>query len=88
MKIKDGIIVSRVDGNYVAVDAGIDGQRFNGMLKLNSTAAFVVEALKEETTLEELQAKMIKEYGIDDKTAAESVESVLGSLRSVNLIKE
>lgn len=88
MKLKDGIILSHVDGNYVAVDAGIDGKRFNGMLKLNQTAAFIVEALKEETTVERLKEKIIGEYGIDDKTAAESVESVLSSLRSVDLIRE
>ena len=88
MKLKDGIIVSRADGNYVAVDAGIDGRRFNGMLKLNPTAAFIVEALKEETTFEQLKEKLIGEYGIDDKTAADSVESVLQTLRSVDLIRE
>ena len=48
MKLKN-IIITEAGGEYVAVTA--DGS-FNGMIRMNRTAAFIAEALREETTAE------------------------------------
>ena len=56
MKLKD-VIISEANGEFVAVSVG---GSFNGMLKLNSTAAFIAEAMQEETTVEAIADKISK----------------------------
>ena len=84
MKLKD-VIISEANGEYVAVNSGGE---FNGMLKLNDTAAFIAETLQEERSFDEVVAKLREEYEIDEETAVKSVESVVEKLRQVGFIEE
>ena len=84
MKLKD-VIISEANGEYVAVNIGGE---FNGMLKLNDTAAFIAETLQEEGSFDEVVAKLREEYEIDEETAVKSVESVVEKLRQVGFIEE
>ena len=54
MKLKD-VIISEANGEYVAVNIGGE---FNGMLKLNDTAAFIAETLQEERSFDEVVVKL------------------------------
>ena len=87
MKLKDGIIITKAGDDYVAVDAGTHGQRFNGMLKLNETAAFIVQQLQKETSLESIIDALCGQYSIDRVTAADHIQAVLQQLASVSLIE-
>ena len=71
MKLKD-VIISEANGEYVAVNIGGE---FNGMLKLNDTAAFIAETLQEERSFDEVVAKLREEYEIDEETE-EGVEVI------------
>ena len=84
MKLKD-VIISEANGEKIAVSVG---GSFNGMLKLNETAAFIAELLKEETTVEEAAEKFCGVYEIDKETAIKSVETVAEQFRKVGLIEE
>lgn len=84
MKLKD-VIISEANGEYVAVNMG---GSFNGMLKLNAEAAFIAEAMQEDTTIEEISQKLCAEYEIDKETAIKSVEIVVETLRGVGFIQE
>lgn len=84
MKLKD-VIISEANGEYVAVNIGGE---FNGMLKLNDTAAFIAETLQEERSFDEVVAKLREEYEIDEETVVKSVESVVEKLRQVGFIEE
>lgn len=39
MKLKDGFIITKNGNDYIAVAAGEAGKAFNGMIKMNGTAA-------------------------------------------------
>lgn len=84
MKLKD-VIISEANGEYVAVNIGGE---FNGMLKLNDTAAFIAETLQEERSFDEVVVKLREEYEIDEETAVKSVEAVVEKLRQVGFIEE
>ncbi|MBP0990492.1 MAG: PqqD family protein [Oscillospiraceae bacterium] len=88
MKLKDGIITTEVNGEFVAVDAGAIGKRFNGMLKLNKTAAFFIDLLKNETDIDSIVAAMTEKYDVDALTAKQSAEKGVETLRSVGFIDE
>ncbi|MBR7077647.1 MAG: PqqD family protein [Clostridia bacterium] len=89
MKLKDGIILTEADGGFVAVDAGISGERFNGMLKLNETAGFIVNLLREGAdSVDGIAKKICEKYDVDFETAKANAERVIKTLESVKLLAE
>ncbi|MBQ8117712.1 MAG: PqqD family protein [Lachnospiraceae bacterium] len=87
MQLKDGVIMNEMDGKFVAVDAGAGTERFNGILNLNKTAAFVVKQLEKETTLEEIVQAMTDQYDVTAEVAEENAKKVIEKLQSVGLLK-
>ena len=63
MKLKYNFVVREIGGKPVAVAVGKDNDKFNGMIKLNSTGEFIFEMLKNDTTLDEIAAAMAEKYG-------------------------
>lgn len=88
MKIKENYILREVAGVKVAVPVGEATADFNGMLKLNSTAEFLWNALKTNTTAEELTEKLIKEYEVTPEKAASDVNKFLEKLREANCLED
>lgn len=88
MKLKDGIIITEVDGSFFAVDAGLKGKRFSGMIKMNKTSAELAKALQKGSDEETLAADLCDKYEVDRETALADVRKVVESLRSVGLIED
>lgn len=86
MKLKSGIIVNEINGDYVAVAAGEAGKAFNGMIKMNGTAAFIVKTLQTETDEDDIVAALLGEYEVDEETARQNVRAVIEKFRSAGLI--
>ena len=87
MKLKEGIILSKMDDAYVAVAAGEAGKSFSGMVRMNETAAFIFEHLKEETDVDRLTAELLAAYdGVNEETARRSAESVVAQLSEAGLL--
>ncbi len=86
MKLKSSFITQDIDGTQflVAVGAG----DFNGIVKSNKTAAFIVDCLKKETTEEEIVETMLKGYDAPRETIEKDVKTVLDTLRSVHALEE
>lgn len=87
MKLKSGVIVSKEKDGYIAVVSDEARQAFNGMLKLNGTAAFIVDCLMCETDIEKLTDAMLRKYDVDPETARECVISTVQTLDEVGLLK-
>jgi hypothetical protein len=88
MKLKDGVIFTQVADETIVVTVGEAAQAYKGMIKLNSTGAFIAQRMLQETTREELVAALRQEYEVDEETAMEAVESIVAKFASVELIKE
>ena len=58
------------------------------MVKLNATGEFIFKMLSTDTTVEDITAAVMKEYEVDEATAAAAVEGFISNLRSNNLIIE
>lgn len=50
MRLKDGFIFRKIAGDNVIVPIGQQIQKFNGLIKINDSAAFLWNLLKEEIT--------------------------------------
>ena len=86
MKLKSGIIINEMQDDFVAVAAGEAGKAFNGMIKMNGTAAFIVKTLQNEISEDGIVAALLAEYEVDEETARQNVRAVIEKFRSVGLI--
>ncbi len=88
MKLLSGVLVSEVDGEYVAVTLGKAGKKFNGMIRMNGTAAFLVRLLQSEQTEESLVAALTETYEVSREEALQNVRLVAEKLRAAGIMEE
>ena len=86
MKLKNGFITYETGAEQVMVSAG--SARFSGLVRSNKTAAFIIDCLKEETTIEGIVAQMAEKYDAPRDVIARDVEKVLAQLRVVGALDE
>ena len=81
MKIKEGFVLHSVGDENVVVAIGKMTKKFRGMIRLNSTGAFIFRQLEKETDEKKIVDALISEYGIDEQiatTAATTFVSQIG----------
>ena len=81
MKIKEGFILRQIAGEDIVVPIGNNIADFNGVIRLNESAAFLWRELQSEISKEELINSLIKEYEIDENLATNDVEGFLDILK-------
>lgn len=86
MKLKDDFITQDVDDTQFLVAVG--NEKFNGMIRSNKTAAFIVDCLKEETSENEIIDKMCDKYDASRGVIEADVKEILTKLKSINAIEE
>lgn len=79
-KINEGFMLRNVAGNYVVVAVGKASKKFNGMINLNSTSAFMFECLINGMTEMELVNKVLEEYEISEEVCKRDVKAFLEAL--------
>lgn len=86
MKLKDGFITHQFDDTQVLI--ATEKVDFKGIVNNNSTAAFIVDCLKVETTREQIIEKILEKYEASPDVVAEDVDIVLSKLRNIGAIDE
>lgn len=88
MKAKAGLIIKEIEDEYILVDSGIETPKFNGMIKLNDSSKFIIEALmKEDLTIDELVDKMFEHYDATKEELKEGILPVIEQLKKIKIIK-
>lgn len=66
MKIKNGFVLREMCGEHIVAAEGLEHINFNKLISLNSTAAFLWEALiDKDFTAEDMAQLLVDEYEID-----------------------
>lgn len=86
MKLKEGFITHDSGNEQIMVSAG--NTKFNGLVKSNSTAAFIVDCLKSETTEDKIVEKMLEKYDASVEIISADVKKILDKLRSIGALDE
>ena len=86
MKLKDDFITQTIEDTQFLVATGTES--FQGIVRSNQTAAFIVDCLKNETTEEAIVDAMCTEYDASRDVIAADVKKVLDTLRKIDAIKE
>ena len=87
MKLKEGFITHTLQGQQMMVAAGPAAKPFRGVVRSNESAAFIIDCLKDETTEQEITAKLCAEYDVSAERAANGVRRVLEQLRGIGAIE-
>ena len=88
MKIKSGYVLREVVDLYVIIGTGADAYRPDQIMSLNETGAFLWNILKDGAEKQDLLRDLVKEFAVDEQTAAKDVEAFLAQLRRNDLIDE
>jgi hypothetical protein len=88
MKLAKGYVTQNYKNEQLMVAVGPAAEHFHGLLRSNSTAAFLIDRLKEETTVDTLVDAMTAEYEVDAETARRDVCAVIAKLRTIGAIEE
>lgn len=87
MKIKDNFVLKKIAGSYVVVPVRTRAVDFSGIIKLSESGAFLWRLLEKGADKEELIAKMLEEYAVDEATAAADIDRFITKLREADLIE-
>ena len=84
MKMKEAFILRKVGTQYVVAATGRASENFNGIIRLNESGAFAFRQLQAGVTVEELVARLMEEYTVDEATARRDVDSFLAALKEAD----
>ena len=87
MKIKNNFVLKKIAGSYVVVPVRTRAVDFSGIIKLTESGAFLWKLLEKGADREELIAKMLEEYAVDEATAAADIDRFITKLREADLIE-
>ena len=85
MKLKDGFVTHMTGDQQIMVSVSGD---FSGLIRSNETAAFIVDALKKETTEQEIIDLIEMHYDVPKEIIKKDVENIIKELRSIGALYE
>ena len=90
MKIKSGFVLEEVGGSYLAVAVGDRANSFNGMVRLNSTGAFIWKLINEKSlTRDEIADEIVKAFAdVSREDVLPGIVAFEENLRSAGIIED
>ena len=70
----------------VLVPVGEDGEHFRGIVRLNETAAFIVERLQNDTTEDAITDALCAEYEVSRDEARKHVAAIVSKLLEIGAL--
>ena len=86
MKLREEFITHKSADEYIMVTTG--NTAFNGIVKSNQTAGFIVECLEKEMTKNEIIEKMFEKYDAPKEQIEQDVEKILKQLHAIGAIDD
>ncbi|MCR4645305.1 MAG: PqqD family protein [Oscillospiraceae bacterium] len=84
MKLNSGFLAHDDGDQKLLVSTG--ETKFSGLVRTNSTAGFIIECLENETTEDEIVAKMQQKWDVSDEIARADVRKIVDQLKSIGAI--
>ncbi len=88
MKIKDAYIIRDIAGETVVVPTGSEAAKFNGIITLNATGAFLFRRLKKGAKQDELIAALRASYDVGEQQAENDVREFINTIKERRLLEE
>lgn len=88
MKLKNDFVMTKLGENSVLVPVGDAAQHLHAVVRLNETAAFIVDELRWDTSREMIVDAVLMQYDVERDVADENVGAVLDRLREIGALAE
>lgn len=86
MKLKNEMLTHMIDDSQIMVST--DKNVFSGIVTSNSTAAYIVDLLKDDTTPEKIKKALCEKYDAPEDVISKDVDTIIEKLRSIGVIEE
>ena len=86
MKTHPDFILRQIAGENILVPCGEAAKRLNGLINLNSTATFIWQNLNDAKDLDELTARVMENFEIDEETARRDVNGLTAELILMGMV--
>jgi len=86
MKLKSNFTTVSIEDTQFMVAVG--SEKFNGVVRNNKTAAFIVDCLKKETTIDAISDAMCAKYDAPRDCIVADVKEIIEKLRSIDALDE
>ena len=80
MKTHPDFILRQIAGENILVPCGESAKRLSGLINMNSTAAFIWQNLNDAKDLDELTARVVDNFEIDEETARRDVNGLTAEM--------
>lgn len=87
MRLKQGFITHTLQGTQMMVAAGAASKQFHGIVRSNETAAFIIDCLKKDTTIESITRELMNVYEVSEDIAQRDINMVIEKLTSIGAIE-
>ena len=87
MKAKFTFEIMDLDDGLVAIPVGGDAHQFNGVLKVNETAAAILKLLEQETNEEKIVDDLLKTYTGEVNDIRKYVNEFLTALKAEGVLE-
>ena len=88
MKIKNGFVLREMCGENIVTAEGIENINFYKLISLNTTAAYLWEALTgKDFTTEDMAGLLVERYGIDMELALKDSENLCNAWKDAGVIE-
>lgn len=85
MKIKKDVVVRCVAGEYMLIPIGDAITDYKGLFVITESGMLLWDLIKNGAEKDELVSALMKEYGIDSKTAAEDINEFIKKLCNLGI---
>ena len=88
MKIKDGFMLRKFGGKWLAVTVDDAADEKNILITLNSTGAFVWELLREESEYSYILSRLVENFEVEESVAKKDLDNFLEICRTNGVLDE
>ena len=87
MKVKKGLELQEVCGEFIIVPAGIENVDFSKIISLNETAADIWKSVAEmnEFSIDDMVKILLEQYKVDEETAREDCAKIAERWKEMGL---
>lgn len=86
MKLKQGFFTTDFQGKQLLLASGEAARYFQGIVRSNETAAFIVNCLKQDTTEERIVSALLENYEVAPEIAARDTHAIIEKLRGIGAL--
>lgn len=86
MKLKQGFFTTEYQGKQLLLASGA-AAGFQGIVRSNETAAFIVDCLKQDTTEPQIVAALLDAYDVTPEIAARDVRAIVDKLNGIGALE-